>query len=104
MIKNQTLKNFQIIEKIGKGSFCDVYKVIRISDGKTYALKSISIQKLKKKELSNALNEIRILASVDSAYVVKFREAYLDQINKNLCLVMDFASDGDLSNLIKNLS
>ncbi len=29
MSKNQTFKNFTIVEKIGKGSFCDVYKVIR---------------------------------------------------------------------------
>ena len=76
----------------------------RILDGKTYALKSISISKLKKKEFCNALNEIRIYASVDSPFVVKYREDYLDQITKNLCLVMEYAPDGDLSYLMKSLS
>ena len=77
-MKNLTINNFTIVDLIGKGSFCNVYKVIRLEDSKIYALKTISIQKIKKKELSNSLNEIRILASVDSPYVVKYREAYID--------------------------
>ncbi len=42
-MKNHTLNNFSIVDLIGKGSFCNVYKVIRLEDGKTYALKTISI-------------------------------------------------------------
>ena len=72
MIKKQSFNNLKFLDKIGEGSFCVVYKVLRIKDGKTYALKVVDISKFKKKELLNALNEIRILASINSKYVIKF--------------------------------
>tara|TARA_B110000285_G_C15117315_1_gene614908 strand:+ start:220 stop:345 length:126 start_codon:yes stop_codon:yes gene_type:complete len=41
-----------------------VYKVKRISDQEDYAMKKVKLAKLSAKEKENALNEIRILASV----------------------------------------
>jgi NIMA (never in mitosis gene a)-related kinase len=38
--------------------------VIRISDDMEYALKQVKIGKLNDKEKQNALNEVRILASI----------------------------------------
>jgi serine/threonine protein kinase len=36
-----TLKNFNVIEKLGEGSFANVYKVQRIDDKKLYAMKKV---------------------------------------------------------------
>ena len=47
-------------------------------------------------EKDNALNEVRILASVDSPYVVSYKEAFYDKSSSSLCIIMDFASGGDL--------
>ena len=33
------MKDFEVIQKLGSGSFSIVYKVKRISDGQIYALK-----------------------------------------------------------------
>jgi NIMA (never in mitosis gene a)-related kinase len=59
-------KDFVILSEIGKGSYSSVYKVKRISDGKEYALKKVRLLSLKDKEKSNALNEVRILASISN--------------------------------------
>lgn len=58
------LRDFEQLEKIGKGSFAKVYKVRRRADGQIYALKKVELGKMKAKERENALNEIRILSSV----------------------------------------
>ena len=56
--------NFQVLQVLGKGAFSTVYKVRRFADDAIYALKRVAFKSLKMKEAQNALNEIRILASV----------------------------------------
>jgi serine/threonine protein kinase len=63
---------------LGQGSYSKVYKVLRIEDNKLYALKKVQIDKLNKKEQKNALNEVRILASIQNMYIV----SYYVKINK----------------------
>ena len=41
-----------------------MFRVLRYSDGNEYALKQVKIVALSDKEKENALNEVRILASV----------------------------------------
>ena len=79
----------------GSGTFSQVYKVKRRTDGKIYALKKVSLQPLNEKEKQNALNEVRILASIQHPCIIGYKEAFLDQ-GKYLCIVMDFANGGDL--------
>jgi len=47
------------------------------------------------KERQNALNEVRILASIQHPNVIAYKEAFLED-EKNLCIVMEYADDGDL--------
>lgn len=48
--KEPNLKDFEILNKLGEGSFSTVYRVKRNKDGEIYALKKIKILKLKEKE------------------------------------------------------
>jgi len=50
-----------------------VYKVRRNEDGLEYALKKVKIQNLSDREKENALNEVRILASVKNPYVAAYK-------------------------------
>lgn len=42
-----TLKSFNVLEKLGEGSFASVYKVQRIDDKKLYAMKKVIINGLR---------------------------------------------------------
>ena len=71
------MENFEIITKLGDGSYSTVYKVKRKIDNQIYALKKVKLINLTEKEKSNSLNEVRILASIKSHYVISYKEAFL---------------------------
>ena len=90
------MKGFDIISKLGDGAYSVVYKVRRKADNKLYALKKVKMQTLNEKEKNNSLNEVRILASIKSPFVISYKEAFISQEDKCLCLVMEYADRGDL--------
>ena len=90
------MNDFQIISKLGEGAYSTVFKVKRIIDNQIYALKKVKLLNLSEKEKENSLNEVRILASVKSNFVVSYKEAFFDEKDNTLCIVMEFADRGDL--------
>ena len=90
------MEGFEILEKLGDGAYSVVYKVRRKEDSKVYALKKVRLQNLSDKEKENSLNEVRILASVKSTFVIAYKEAFIDENDKSLCIVMEYADKGDL--------
>lgn len=48
------------------------------------------------------MNEVRILASIDEPNVISYKEAFVDEGSSCLCLVMEFADNGDLYQKICN--
>ena len=90
------MNDFQIISKLGEGAYSTVFKVKRIVDNQIYALKKVKLLNLSEKEKENSLNEVRILASVKSNFVVSYKEAFFDEKDNTLCIVMEFADRGDL--------
>lgn len=97
-----SLKDYQILSKIGDGSYSQVFQVRRLADNQTYALKKVKLASLKEKEKRNALNEIRILASIHHPNIISYKEAFFDEESQSLCLVMEFADSGDLFQRVKS--
>ena len=95
-----SISNFEILTQLGKGSFGAVYKVLRKTDNKIYAMKIVNIPNLSQKEINNSLNEIRILASIHNPHVVSYHEAFYSENTKTLHLIMDYLDDSDLENKI----
>ena len=55
---------------------------------------------LRSDEKNNALNEVRILASIENRNIIAYKEAFFDEQSSSLCIVMEFADGGDLYNKI----
>ena len=52
--------------------------MIRKSDNAVYAMKKVKMQNLSSKEKENALNEVRILASINHPNVIGYKEAFFE--------------------------
>ena len=66
------------LNSIGDGAYSSVYRVKRIADGDEYALKKVKLHHLSDKEKENAINEVRILASLKNPNIIQYKEAFLD--------------------------
>jgi NIMA (never in mitosis gene a)-related kinase len=52
--------------------------------------------KLTEKERQNALNEVRILASIQHPNIISYKESFFEDKTSTLCIVMEHADGGDL--------
>lgn len=74
-----SIRDFQILSKIGQGSYSSVYKVKRLTDNHEYALKKVKLMELNEREKNNALNEVRILASIRDPNIISYKEVFLTE-------------------------
>ena len=65
-------EEYEIVKQLGSGAFGSVTKVIRRSDRKAFAMKTVQIGKMEEREVADALNECRILASIRHPRIVNF--------------------------------
>jgi NIMA (never in mitosis gene a)-related kinase len=96
-----SMKEFKFIKSLGKGAFGKVDLVQRKEDGQIYAIKTVKISQLNTKEQENALNEVRVLASISHPNIIGYKEAFYDSDTQTLNIVMEYAEDGDLESKIK---
>lgn len=72
-----TLSDFEVISRLGAGSFGTVYKVRRLKDSEIYVIKSVRIMELSFKEQGDAINEVTILSQLDNPYVVRYFDSFI---------------------------
>lgn len=63
-------------------------------------MKKVKLHKLSSREKENALNEVRILASINHPNVIGYKEAFFEDSTNCLCIVMEYADGGDMLGLI----
>ena len=61
------------------------------------------LAKLSQKEKDNAINEVRILASLQHKNIASYKEAFFESATSTLCIVMEFCDGGDLQSKINKL-
>ena len=93
------LRDFKDLKLIGKGSFGRVYRCIRVSDGLEYAMKEVAIKAMSQREREDAVNEVRILASVHHQMVIRYFDAFIE--NDKLFIVTELARGGDIGAKVK---
>ena len=92
---------YKIEKVLGKGTFGNVYKVKHLRDNKRYAMKKIRVRNQGLYDIRNTVTELRILAFNKSPYLLNANKVFLG--NNYLCIVMEYANCGDLSNKIKKI-
>eukprot|EP00767_Chilomastix_cuspidata_P001063 gnl/Chilomastix_cuspidata/1320.p1 GENE.gnl/Chilomastix_cuspidata/1320~~gnl/Chilomastix_cuspidata/1320.p1 ORF type:complete len:706 (-),score=345.09 gnl/Chilomastix_cuspidata/1320:641-2758(-) len=93
--------SYEIIELIGAGSYGEVFRVVRISDGMVLALKCFNKDQIRKSNAfpiihaeKNALVELRT-----KPYIINFFRTIMD--TEYIHILMEFCAIGDLTALIK---
>ena len=94
--------SFEVIKKIGKGTFGEVYQVIMKKERAKlkvpifYALKAIKKRILQHtNQMKYALSECKIMYKLNHPFIVKLHYSF--ETTKHLYLVMDYCSGKDLS-------
>ena len=70
--KSMNLKGFIELKTLGNGTYGNVYKARRESDGNAYAVKVVNLQPLNHREIEDSVNEIRLMASFQSPFIIRF--------------------------------
>lgn len=92
------MNDYDFLKELGSGSFGRVVKVRKhTKQDEILAMKQIKMKQLNSRERDNALNEVRLLASIDSPNVISYKSAFFEEMGNTLCILMEYADGGDLA-------
>ncbi|XP_066149196.1 serine/threonine-protein kinase 3-like isoform X1 [Euwallacea fornicatus] len=86
---------FDLICKLGEGSYGSVYKALHKESGQVLAIKQVPVDT----DLQEIIKEISIMQQCDSPYVVKYYGSYFK--NTDLWIVMEYCSAGSISDIMR---
>ncbi|XP_015921812.1 serine/threonine-protein kinase 3 [Parasteatoda tepidariorum] len=86
---------FDIICKLGEGSYGSVYKALHKESGQVLAIKQVPVDT----DLQEIIKEISIMQQCDSPYVVKYYGSYFK--GTDLWIVMEYCGGGSVSDIMR---
>ena len=112
-MRNENNSNFNQIQEhtvegqIGKGGFCEVYKVKEISSGKEYAKKIFTDYESQKTYIKKEIEINKIVPNCKSPYTIKYicsniENAMFFKEEEEKFMIFELASKGNLFDYIKS--
>ena len=98
-MKNK-IKDYIILNLLGRGSYGNVYLCQKQNSNKLLAIKEIDLNEVKKKaglKQKYLDNEIEILGKVNHQNIIKLEEHFYDEHKTKLYIVTEYANGGELS-------
>jgi len=86
---------FDIISKLGEGSYGSVFKALHKDSKQVLAIKQVPVDT----DLQEIIKEISIMQQCDSPYVVKYYGSYFK--NTDLWIVMEYCGAGSVSDIMR---
>ena len=97
---NKELKNYEILFKLGEGSFGQVHKVRDKISGEILVMKIIEINSSNPGDLNDKLQECTVIKNLKHPYICRFKQFFEDQ--KKLCILFEYCDKGDLQEYLNN--
>ena len=98
-----TDNDYEVLEKIGQGSFGVIRKVRRKGDGEVLCRKEISYTRMSDREKEQLHAELRILESLRHPNIVQYCHRQHLKSSHDLHLYMEYCGNGDLGGYIRKL-
>ncbi|KAJ5073401.1 camk family protein kinase [Anaeramoeba ignava] len=95
------MDDYQLLKKIGEGSYGVVYLVRSKKTGGMSVIKKVSLKDMSEKERKKVHKEARILQMLHHPNIVSYYDSFEDPETGSFCLVMEYVSGGDLRMKIK---
>ncbi|XP_013783769.1 serine/threonine-protein kinase 3-like [Limulus polyphemus] len=86
---------FDVICKLGEGSYGSVYKALHKESGQVLAIKQVPVDT----DLQEIIKEISIMQQCDSPFVVKYYGSYFK--GTDLWIVMEYCGGGSVSDIMR---
>ncbi|KAF2770322.1 kinase-like protein [Teratosphaeria nubilosa] len=96
-------EKYDVLQKIGQGSFGIIRKVRRRADGQILCRKEISYSRMSEKERSQLAAELDILKNLRHPNVVQYYTREHIKSSQDIHLYMEYCGNGDLGGYIKGL-
>ncbi|KAJ3395065.1 Serine/threonine-protein kinase 25 [Lobulomyces angularis] len=90
---------FRLHERIGKGSFGEVYRATNLKTQSTVAIKILDLD-TDQDEISDVQREINLLSHCNSENITSYLGSHL--VGSKLWVIMDYAEGGSLRNILKS--
>eukprot|EP01119_Soliformovum_irregulare_P004214 TRINITY_DN15220_c0_g1_i1.p1 TRINITY_DN15220_c0_g1~~TRINITY_DN15220_c0_g1_i1.p1 ORF type:complete len:431 (-),score=113.41 TRINITY_DN15220_c0_g1_i1:552-1844(-) len=88
-------KDFQLLEKLGEGSYGSVWKATHLKTQTITAIKKVPVEN----DLDEILTEIKIMKQCRSPYIISYYGSYFK--DNELWIVMEFCGGGSVSDAMK---